>query len=241
MAPLARLLANLSGNILLAGDLAYPNGTLDEFRRCFDPDFGRFGLRLKAAPGNHDYATPGADGYFTYFGERAGPDRRGYHAFRAASWKVLMLNSLAPIGRGSAQFEWVRQQLQQDPTRCALAVVHHAFDSSGPNGPNAWLRDIWELMYSLGADVVVNGHDHLYERLAPKDASLRSDPAKGIRQFTAGTGGATLYNQARTAANSEVVIKSHGVLRLKLDPALYEWEFLGVNGTAMDRGLTVCH
>lgn len=241
LAPIARLLANLGGPILLAGDLAYPNGALDDFRRCFHPGFGGLLSRIRTAPGNHEYVTPGADGYFTYFGDRAGPDRSGYHAFRIAAWKVLMLNSSVPIGRGSAQVEWVRQQLQDDPTRCALAVVHHPFDSSGPNGPSPWLRGLWELLHSLGADVVVAGHDHLYERFAPVDASQRSDPAKGIRQFTVGTGGAALSNRARAAANSELLISSYGLLRLRLEPALYEWEFLDTNGAVLDRGLNICH
>lgn len=241
MAPLARLLANLEGLILLAGDLAYPNGSLDDFRRCFHPDFGGLLPRMRTAPGNHEYVTAGASGYFAYFGDAAGPDRTGYHAFRVAAWKVLMLNSSVPLGRGTAQYEWVRQQLQSEPTRCTLAVVHHPFDSSGPNGPNPWLRPAWELMHGLGVDLVVNGHDHLYERFAPVDASRRPDPATGIRQFTVGTGGAALSGRARAAAASELLLSTYGVLRLKLDPALYEWQFLDPAGRVLDRGLNICH
>lgn len=241
MGQVARLLGTVAGDVLLAGDLAYMNGLLDEFRRCFDPDFGRLGSRLKALPGNHDYGRPDADGYFTYFGERAGPSRRGFWAFRAAAWQVLMLNSSVPIGRNSEQFNWVQQQLQQDRTRCTLAALHHPFDSSGTNGPNPWLRDIWELLHQNGVEVVVAAHDHLYERFAPMDANQRADPARGVRQFTAGTGGAPLYSRGRAAANSETVIQQHGVLRLKLEPALYQWEFLDVNGIPLDRGLNICH
>ncbi len=241
MAPLARLLANLEGLILLAGDLAYPNGSLDDFRRCFHPDFGGLLPRMRTAPGNHEYVTAGASGYFTYFGDAAGPDRTGYHAFRVAAWKVLMLNSSVPLGRGAPQYEWVRQQLQSEPTRCTLAVIHHPFDSSGPNGPNPWLRPAWELMHGLGVDLVVNGHDHLYERFAPVDASQRPDPATGIRQFTVGTGGAALSGRARAAAASELLLSTYGVLRLKLDPALYEWQFLDPAGRVLDRGLNICH
>jgi hypothetical protein len=240
MSQVARLLSNLSGDILLAGDLAYMNGTLEEFRRCFDPDFGQFGDRLRPTPGNHDYGRPDADGYFTYFGARAGPARRGYYSFRAASWKVLMLNSSVPINRNSEQYSWVREELEQSPTRCTLAVVHHPFESSGKNGPNPWLREIWQLLHEHGVEVVAAAHDHLYERFAPQDANPRPDPS-GVRQFTAGTGGAPLYSRRRSAPNSEVVIVSHGVLRLKLDPTLYEWEFLDVNGNALDRGMTACH
>lgn len=241
MPQLSRLMATLGGDIFLAGDLAYSNGTLGEFQRCFDPDFGRFRSRFWAAPGNHDYQTAGADGFFTYFGDRAGPVRRGYYSVRSSSWQVLMLNSQIPIGRSSLQFEWARAELTANPSRCAMAVIHYPFDSSGPNGPNPQLRDIWDMMHAQGLDVVVSGHDHLYERHAPQDASGRADPARGIRLFIAGTGGAPPYARARAALHSEVLISSHGMLRLKLEPALYEWEFLDLNGTAVDRGLTVCH
>lgn len=240
MPQVARLLDGLPGDILLVGDLAYMDGTIEDFRRCFDPDFGRFGRRLRPAPGNHEYTRPDANGYFSYFGDRAGPDRRGFYAFRAAAWQVLMLNSSVPIGRGSEQLAWVRQQLEREPGRCTLAAVHHPFDSSGSNGPNPWLRDLWSLLHEFGTDIVVSAHDHLYERFARQDANQRRDPVRGIRQFTAGTGGAPLYGRGRTSPNSEAFIQAHGVLRLRLDPAQYEWEFVDVNGGVLDRGFEQC-
>ena len=238
---LARLMANLGGDVFLAGDLAYPSGTLAEYQRCFDPAFGRFRARFWASPGNHDYMTAGADAYFSYFGDRAGPARRGYYSVRSSTWQVLMLNSNIAHGRNSPQFAWTRQEILANPARCTMAVWHHPFDSSGPNGPNPNQRDLWDLLYGLGVDVVVSGHDHLYERHAPQDASGRPDPAKGIRLFIAGTGGASLYARARAAARSEVLLSSYGLLRVKLEPALYEWEFQDVNGVVLDRGLNVCH
>jgi len=241
MTQISRLLATLGGDVFLAGDLAYPNGTVGEFQRCFEPDFGRFRSRFWATPGNHDYMTSGADGYFSYFGDRAGPVRRGYYSVRSSSWQVLMLNSQIPIGRNSAQLEWVRAELVANPSRCTMAVMHYPFDSSGPNGPNPQLRDVWDVMHGNGVDVVVSGHDHMYERHAPQDASGRSDPARGIRLFIAGTGGAPPYARVRAAAHSEILLTNHGMLRLKLEPALYEWEFMDVNGTVLDRGLNVCH
>jgi acid phosphatase type 7 len=237
----ARLLDTLPGDILLTGDIAYMNGSADDFRRCFDPDFGRFGNRLRPNPGNHDYATPNADGYFTYFGPRAGTDRRGFYAFRAATWKVLMLNSSVPVARNSEQYLWVERQLREEPTRCTLVSLHHPFDSSGTNGPNPWLHDLWALLHQQGVELVVAAHDHLYERFAPTDADGRADQVRGVRQITAGTGGAPLYPRSRAAANSETLVQSHGVLRLRLEPALYEWEFVDVNGASLDRGLTICH
>jgi hypothetical protein len=242
LGPIARLFDRFDGEILLAGDLAYPSGTLEEFRNCFEPSFGKFKSRMRAAPGNHDYvASASAQSYFDYFGERSGPTRIGYYSFRAAEWTIFMLNSNVPIGRNSAQYAFVRSVMQQSPTRCTMAVMHHPFDSSGQNGPTPALRDMWELMYNLGGDVMIAGHDHLYERHAPVDPSQRRDDAKGIRQFTVGTGGAPLYNRMRAGINSELLISNFGILRLKLEPALYEWQFMDMTGNVLDRGLNVCH
>jgi Calcineurin-like phosphoesterase len=242
LGPLSRLFDRFDGDILLAGDLAYPSGTMEEFRNCFEPSFGKFKARMRATPGNHDYvASVSADSYFSYFGERSGPNRLGYYSFRAAEWTVLMLNSNVPINKTSAQYAFVRTTMQQAPTRCTMAVLHHPFDSSGINGPTPSLRDIWELMYNLGGDVVIAGHDHLYERHAPVNTDQRRDDAKGIRQFTVGTGGAPLYNRVRAALNSEVLFSNYGMLRIKLDPARYEWTFMDMNGNILDNGLTICH
>jgi len=242
LGPLARLFERFDGDILLAGDLAYPSGTMEEFRNCFEPSFGKFKSRMRASPGNHDYvASVSAQSYFDYFGDRSGPNRRGYYSFKAAEWTVFMLNSNVPINKTSDQYAFVRTTMQQTPTRCTMAVLHHPFDSSGINGPTPALRDIWELMYNLGADVVIAGHDHLYERHSPVNTDQRRDDAKGIRQFTVGTGGAPLYSRVRGALNSEVLISNYGVLRLKLDPALYEWQFMDMNGNILDHGLNVCH
>ena len=241
MAQLSRLINNLGGNLLLAGDIAYPSGTMDQYMRCFEPELGRFKSRSWASPGNHEYETPGAAGYFAYFGERAGPERRGYYQIRESSWQVLMLNSNLPMTRNSPQYEFARQQLQTSPARCAMAIMHHPFDSSGPNGPNPNQRELWDMMYGLGLDVVVAGHDHIYERHAPQDASQKADPARGIRLFIAGTGGASPYQRARSAMHSEMFLSVPGLLRLKLEPALYEWEFVDVNGSVRDSGLNICH
>ena len=242
LAPISRLFERFDGDIILAGDLAYPSGTMEEFRNCFEPSFGRFKSRMRASPGNHEYvASVSADSYFSYFNDRSGPHRLGYYSFRAAEWTVLMLNSNIPIGRNSAQLAFVRQVMQQSPTRCTMAVMHHPFDSSSLNGPTPALRDLWDLMYTLGGDLVLNGHDHVYERHAPVNADQRRDDARGIRQFTVGTGGAPLYGRVRNAINSELMIPNYGLLRLKLDPALYEWQFMDMNGNVLDRGLNVCH
>jgi hypothetical protein len=237
----ARLLQAIPGEVLLLGDLAYMRGTTDNFARCFDPDYGQFRNRWRPSPGNHEYEDAGANGYFTYFGDAAGPGRAGYYAFRAATWNVLMLNSNQPATRGSAQYEAVRQHLQSNPSYCTMAVWHHPFATSGPNGPGGQMRDMWQLLNEHGADVVMSGHDHMYERFAPQDRDYRYDP-NGIRQFIAGTGGAPVYQPRGRAPNSEAIVQSWGVLKLTLNPASYEWQFLEAqNGGVLDAGVAQCH
>lgn len=240
VAQTARLVAGLEGGLLLAGDIAYPHGTAANFRDCFDPEWGRFRSRWRAVPGNHEYETAGAAPYFDYFGEAAGLDRTGYHVVHAGDWLILMLNSNVPAGRGSAQWEFARQQLEAQRTPCTMAVWHHPLFSSGPNGNNAFMRDMWSLLEASRVEVVLNGHDHLYERFARQSANGTPDPANGIRQFTAGTGGAELYNFVRTAPNSEVRMSRHGVVRFTLKPALVEWAFLGADGSVNGPGLDTC-
>lgn len=240
VAQTARLVAGLEGQLLLAGDIAYPHGTAANFRDCFDPEWGRFRSRWHAAPGNHEYESPGASPYFDYFGDAAGADRTGYYAFMAGDWLILMLNSNIPAGPGSAQWEFARQQLRAQRTPCTMAVWHHPLFTSGQNGPNAFMRDMWSLLEASRAEVVLNGHDHIYERFARQLADDTADPVTGIRQITAGTGGADIYSFARVAANSESRLRQHGVVRFILRPALVEWAFLGIDGSVGDSGLDTC-
>ena len=240
VAETARLVAGLEGLLLLAGDIAYFQGSAANFRDCFNPEWGRFRDRWYATPGNHEYESAGAGPYFDYFGDAAGHDRTGYYATMVGDWLVLMLNSNIPAGRGSAQWEFARQQLDRQRTPCAMAVWHHPLFSSGPNGGNANMRDMWSLLEASRAEVVLNGHDHLYERFGRQLADGTADPANGVRQFTAGTGGADLYNFVRAAPNSEARIMQYGVVRFTLRPALFEWAFLGVDGSVSDSGLDTC-
>jgi len=236
----ARLVAGLDGQLLLAGDLAYFQGTAANFRDCFNPEWGRFRDRWRAVPGNHEYESPAAGPYFDYFGDAAGTDRTGYYAFTAGDWLILMLNSNIPAGRGSAQWEFARQQLDGQRTPCTMAVWHHPQFSSGPNGNSAVMRDIWSLLEAARAEIVLTGHDHLYERFARQLANGTADPVNGIRQFTAGTGGAELYNFVRAAPNSESRIMQYGVVRFTLRPAQVEWAFHGIDGSVNDTGLDTC-
>ncbi len=237
-----RLLQEGSGPILLAGDLAYMRGRMEEFRNCFEPDYGRYRSRFRPAPGNHEYEDPGANGYFSYFGDAAGPGRQGYYAFDAAAWRVLMLNSSQPAANGSPQYLWVKSDLQSHRTRCTLAVWHHPYVTSGPNGPNTYMRDMFALLYEAGAEVVVSAHDHFYERFGPQNPAYEADRDRGIRQFIAGTGGAPLYRPVARFPNSETIVEAWGVLRLRLSPMAYDWEFVDASsGAIADRGTASCH
>lgn len=240
VAQTARLVAGLDGDLLLAGDIAYPQGTALNFRDCFNPSWGQFRSRWHAVPGNHEYESAGALPYFAYFGDAAGEDATGYYSFAAGEWTILMLNSNIAATRNSPQWEFVRTQLAAQRTPCTMAVWHHPLFSSGPNGNNTFMRDMWALLETGRVEVVLNGHDHLYERFTRQTSDGRADPVNGIRQFTAGGGGAELYNIARVAPNSEERIPRHGVIRFTLRPAQLDWEYLTLDGAVADRGLDTC-
>jgi 3',5'-cyclic AMP phosphodiesterase CpdA len=236
----ARLVAGLEGEVILAGDIAYPQGTAANFRDCFDPSWGQFRPRWHPVPGNHEYESAGAAPYFTYFGAAAGPAGLGYYSFAAGDWLILMLNSNVPATLGSPQWEFVRAALEGQRTPCTMAVWHHPLFSSGPNGNNTFMRDMWALLEASRVEIVFSGHDHLYERFARQTSEGASDPVNGIRQITAGTGGAELYSFVRAAQNSEERIMRNGVVRFTLRPAQVDWEFLGIDGSVSDRGLDTC-
>jgi hypothetical protein len=238
-----RLLDRIDGTVFTAGDNAYYQGTTQQFRDCYEPSWGRHKGRTRPAPGNHEYETPGAADYFAYFGDVAAPLAPGYYAFTLGAWRVISLNTNIPVDSASAQVQWLRRELQDNRPTCAAAIMHHTRFSSGPNGGDARLRDLWVALYDGGVDVVVTGHDHMYERFAPQDPDGRPDAVRGIRQFVVGTGGANLYRFARVAPNSEVRGEgTWGVIRLTLRTADYAWEFVPVDGgTLRDTGSATCH
>jgi 3',5'-cyclic AMP phosphodiesterase CpdA len=241
----SRLAADPRAVVLALGDLAYPRGTAAEFANCYGPTWGRFKARTLPAPGNHEYATPGAGGYFSYFGAAAG---RGYYSVMVGSWQVFSLDSNLGPAAHAAQIAWLRQELASHPARCTLAYWHHPLYSSGMNGNILRMKDAWQALYEAGAELVLSGHDHVYERFAPQDADGRRDDARGIRQFVAGTGGAYPTPLLWPHANSEARDSNHfGVLKLVLGDGGYEWEFLEApngdaeSGRRPDRGAGRCH
>ena len=239
----AKLLDRIQGTIFTVGDNAYPAGTARDFQRCFEPTWGRHKDRIRPTPGNHDYRTEGARAYFDYFGRNAGPPGRGYYSYNLGAWHIVALNSNISVGPDSPQLSWLRQDLADHPAKCTLAYWHHARFSSGEHGNDAKTRALWEALYQAGADVILVGHDHNYERFAPQRPDGAVDHRRGIRQFVVGTGGTSLRGIERRAANSEVRSSgAHGVLKLVLQPDGYQWEFVPVAGKSFtDQGSGSCH
>jgi len=194
------------------------------------------------SPGNHDYGTTGAEPYFTYFGANAGPAGLGYYSHDLGAWHVISLNSNIAAGPGRRRNSGCVSILAENSRPCTIAYWHHPLFCSGGEGSDSRMRAIWRALYEFKADVVLNGHNHFYERFAPQDPSGRGELLRGIRQFTVGTGGAQLYGFGAPIANLEVRDNtSWGVLKLTLSPTTYEWQFIPVAGhTFHDHGTGRC-
>ncbi len=237
----AALLDKMPGTIFTLGDDAQINGTAEEYKNCYAPTWGRQLSRTRPSPGNHDYQTGGAP-YYDYFGERAGPPGLGYYSYTLGPWRIYSLNSEVPSQDGSAQAEWLREELRTNRTHCTLAYWHRPLFSSGRIGNNADMKELWRILEENGADVVVNGHDHFYERFAPQDANGQPDPVYGMREFIVGTGGSPLSGIANVKANSEVRSNTWGVIAFTLNVTGYDWQFTSAgNSSFSDSGSGSCH
>lgn len=227
---------------LTLGDNVYQTGSAIEHADCYQPTWGRFKERTLPSPGNHEYYS-GATGYFDYFGTLAGPERRGYYSTDVGSWHLVSLNSNLKGAAQQAQLDWLKADLTAHHTPCTLAYWHHPVFSSGGHGNNAVMRDAWTLLSAAGADLVLSGHDHDYERFALQDVDGYADDAHGMRQFVVGTGGAELTPFVIRRANSQTSENgTYGVLKMALKPKGYAWEFVPVaGGTYRDHGSALCH
>lgn len=243
----AALVDGLSGEILLLGDLAYDRGTHQEFADCYNPSWGRHKGRTHPAPGNHEYGTPNAAGYFDYFGDGAGSRGQGWYSFGIGSWRVIALNSncfAVDCRQGSQQERWLREELTAHPARCTVAFWHHPrFGSGKVHGAYEPVAPLWDALFDAGAELVLSGHEHHYERFTSLDRTGNPDGQRGLRQFIVGTGGRSLYEFGEVRAGSEArFADSLGVLILSLGEDFYRWRFAPVPpGGSTDSGEGVCH
>lgn len=241
----AALAQDPNAAVLTLGDHTYPKGAPGEFAACYEPTWGRFKDRTWPTPGNHEYYTPNAAPYFAYFGARAGV---GYYSMQLGSWHVISLNSQIQGDAAAAQLAWLKDDLARHPERCTLAYWHVPLYSSGGHRPDRRMRAAWQLLSDAGAELVLSGHDHEYERFAPQDAHGNVDTVRGMRQFVVGTGGAYatpfVFFQPHAEARDS---SSTGVLRLRLLDDGYEWTYLQASrdgpdsGAPPDHGAAKCH
>ena len=233
----ARLLDNISGTVFTVGDNAYVNGTSAEYSNCYHPTWGRHKSRTKPVPGNHDYNTSGASGYYNYFNNVS-----AYYAYNLGDWRIYALNSNIDVSSTSPQVNWLKNDLAANSRRCVLAYWHHPRWSSGSrHGSSTKMQTIWKTLYDAGAELVVSGHEHNYERFKQMNAS-GSAVSSGLRQIVVGTGGASLYPFGSSLSASEVRNSTtYGVLKLSLSSTGYSWNFVPIAGrTFTDNGSTSC-
>ncbi len=242
----ANLLDAIPGTVMTLGDNAYTYGTAAEFQ-CFNSSWGRHKARIHPIPGDHDYGTPNAGSYFDYFGAAAGPRPSGFYSYDLGAWHIVALNSGCYVQErtcNAAEDEWLKNDLEQNSSQCVLAQEHEPRFSSGEiHGNVGSVEPLWQILYDHGADVVLSGSEHMYERFAPQTPKGAADPANGIRQFTVGTGGESHYQVGTIKPNSQVrESNTFGVLKMTLRPDGYDWQFVPVAGkTFTDGGSGSCH
>ncbi len=242
----AKLIETINPDLVLAlGDLQYDDASEQGYQKYYGQSWGKFKAITYPAIGNHDYETLGESGFFSYFGDLAGPKNKGYYSFDRANWHFIALNSncwaVGGCQKGSVQEQWLQQDLQYNKQSCILAYWHHPLFSSGQHGNNPLVKDLWQDLTQAQVDLVLNGHDHIYERFAPQTTTAQPDP-KSPREFVVGTGGRNLYSVLKVQPNSEIRNNlTFGVLKLNLHEKNYDWQFMPIEGqTFTDAGTATC-
>jgi beta-glucanase (GH16 family) len=229
--------------VLLPGDGAYPDGSEQNYTDYFEPTWGRHKSQIYPVPGNHEYHILDAEGFFNYFGSRAGPRAKGWYSFDLGSWHVIGLNSSGgcnPVlcGPDSEQYQWLREDLAAHPSGCTLAFWHHPRWSEGAYKPgSSAVAPLWDLLYDQGVALIVNGHDHNYQRFAPLDKTGAPDPDNGMREFVVGTGGNVMYPVGAPDGRLEASeTGTLGVFKLTLHETGYDWQFVPEAGGSYSDG-----
>jgi acid phosphatase type 7 len=244
----AKLVDALSGAVAVLGDAVYEVGSAADYADCYTPSWGRHKWRTRPVVGDHDYKTPGAAGFFAYFGAAGGDPGKGWYSYDIGTWHAVVLNTacdqIGGCGPGSPQEAWLRADLAAHPSTCTLAYWHTPAFSSGPHGNTVVVRPLFQALYDYGVELVLSGNDHDYERFAPQTPSGDLDAANGVRQFVVGTGGRYLrpLEPVRRPNSEAADDATFGVLDLKLNPGGYDWQFVPVAGaTFTDSGTAACH
>jgi hypothetical protein len=233
----AKLLDHIRGTVFTTGDNVYPDGTYTQFFNCYRPTWGRHRYRTKPSPGNHEYHMAGGAGYYQYF-----TSTPAYYAYNVGDWRIYSLNSEINVSATGPEARWLQRDLAVNPKRCVMAYWHSPRWSSGSHhGSDSTMQVLWQILYDAGAELVVSGHEHNYERFTQMNASGTA-VSSGMRQFVVGTGGAELYRFGSIKPTSEVRNAStYGVLKLTLNATSYSWNFVPVAGrTFTDSGTTNC-
>lgn len=243
---LATMIDAMPGTVAVLGDNVYEAGSLDEFLDCYEPTWGRHRARTRPAVGNHEYRTPHAGAYFAYFCGLSGETYKGWYSYDLGAWHVVVLNSnCGDVGCDvdSEQARWLRADLAAHPSRCTLAYFHHPRFNSGAHGAESRVAPLWDALHAAGAELVLNGHEHAYERFAPQTPSATRDDARGIVEIIVGTGGRSPSALRGTQPNSVLRLAGSWAALLALDLHESGWDFRLVreDGTVLDSGHGDCH
>lgn len=233
--------AGSNANVLTLGDNAYFLGLIIGYTECYEKTWGRFIDKTFVIPGNHDYENNGEGNYFKYFGAKANPDGKGtgYYRIDQSGWTVFALNSNIDASAASTQAQWLKQELATAQP-CVAAAWHHARFSSAPDGDNGSMTALWDILDRAKSDVVLQSHEHQYERFAPMTSDGTLSATGGLRSFVVGTGGADTYAHARVRAGSEKQAVAFGVMRLSLSAGNARWRFIDVDNAVLDEGAFDC-
>ena len=233
----ARLTTSLEPDAVIAlGDLQYEEASEDDFEGSFSKSWGQLLPLTRPVPGNHEYNSAAATGYFSYF-----DDPPPWYAWDAGAWRIYMLNSNCGDVDCDSQREWLDRDLADNPHECTAIVMHYPRYSSGQHGSAEFMSQFWKIGYSHHVDLALAGHDHDYERFAPMDADGEVRPGRGITSFVVGTGGKSLYGRGEPEVGSEYFQNTaFGVLHLELSPDRFSWEFLDIDRAVLDEGSAAC-
>jgi PKD repeat protein len=238
----AKLLDTIPGTVFVTGDNVGAPGDSTTYANCYNPTWGRQKARTFPVPGDVEYGTAGAQGYYGYFGAAAGDPTKGYYSYNLGAWHIIALNSQTSMAAGSAQDVWLKADLAANPSQCTLAYWHLPAFYSGTSTVRSSVLPLWNDLYAAHADVVLNAHTRNYERFAPQTPAAVLDTAQGIRQFIVGTGGLGTWSFSTIAPNSLVRAQLYGVLKFTLSPGSYSWKFIQIAGTQFsDSGSAACH